>query len=535
MAQRKTNAGLCDENVRLRAQVAQLEDRLDHLAEHGTAAKALHQYEALHRDVLSMVSDVVAIADEAGRLTYVSPNAPLIFAKEASDILKQGRIGYLLPNNLFDPDILEQRGEIANIECKIRDAVGRARNLLVTVRRFEGHGGNVMYAFRDVTERVKIEKEYEYLSVTLERRVEEQTRELRESRESYRRLVEGLRDEYLFYATNPDGIVTYISPSVHPILGRTPAETIGHNWREFVDATHSLYPELEKLEKMRFEGVLTPLFRAPVLHANGEVRIMEFRDATVRDADGRMIASEGIGKDITQRLASEEALERAREDLERRVDERTAELKAINDRLRDSEHRYRSVVEDQLEFICRWRGDGVRTFVNEAYCRSRNASREELIGTSFMPAIVESDRERLKQQLAVVSIENPVVIHEHRVVRPDGQTIWEHWANRALFNRDGELVEFQAVGSNVTERRKHEKYAQERVLALALMRALSERECDVMHLVVAGDANKVIARKLGLSIKTIEKHRSSLMKKLHVRSVPELVRLAMLLEDVAEA
>jgi DNA-binding NarL/FixJ family response regulator len=51
-----------------------------------------------------------------------------------------------------------------------------------------------------------------------------------------------------------------------------------------------------------------------------------------------------------------------------------------------------------------------------------------------------------------------------------------------------------------------------------------------MRLVVAGDANKIIAKKLALSVKTIEKHRSSLMKKLHVRSVPELVRLAMLTE-----
>ena len=55
-----------------------------------------------------------------------------------------------------------------------------------------------------------------------------------------------------------------------------------------------------------------------------------------------------------------------------------------------------------------------------------------------------------------------------------------------------------------------------------------------MRLVVAGDANKVMARKLGLSIKTIEKHRSSLMKKLHVRSVPELVRLALLVENAIE-
>jgi DNA-binding CsgD family transcriptional regulator len=65
------------------------------------------------------------------------------------------------------------------------------------------------------------------------------------------------------------------------------------------------------------------------------------------------------------------------------------------------------------------------------------------------------------------------------------------------------------------------------------LRDLTDREHDVMRLVVAGDPNKVVARKLGLSIKTIEKHRGSLMKKLHVRSVPELVRLAMLVDESA--
>ncbi len=528
---RKSNTELAGENFRLRAVVAQLQDRLDHVAEHGTAAKALQLSEALHRDVMSVVSDAVLISDDAGRLTYVSPNAHFIFGHAPPDILKQGRVGFLLPANLFDPDLLEQRGEIANIECQIRDAVGRARSLLVTVRRIADYGGTVLYVCRDVTERIKIERDYELLSLTLECRVEDRTRELSESRERYRRLVEGLRDEYLFYATDPDGIVTYISPSIHTILGYTPDQVIGHNWREFVDPNEPAMEELEKLEQMRFAGIPTPPFCAPVLHANGETRLFEFRDAQVQNADGRVIANEGIGKDVTQRHQAEEALRRAHEELERRVQERTAELTAMYERLRDSEHRYRSVVEDQLEYIVRWRDDGVRTLVNDSYCRSRQASRKELIGSSFMPAIVEEDRERLKRQLASVSPENPMVVHEQRVVKPDGHVAWEQWSNRALFTPDGKLVEFQSVGFDVSERRRREEHARDRDEAMAKIGKLSERERDVMRHVVAGDANKVIARKLGLSIKTIEKHRSSLMKKLRVRSVPELVRMALLMEE----
>jgi PAS domain S-box-containing protein len=264
------------------------------------------------------------------------------------------------------------------------------------------------------------------------------------------------------------------------------------------------------------------------LHANGEVRLLEFRDVQLRDADGRVIANEGIGKDVTQLRHADEELRRAHEDLEQRVQERTVELTAINEQLRESEHRYRSVVEDHLEFIIRWRGDGVLTFVNATYCDYCDLSCEELIGTSFMYSIVEGDRITLRQRLAAVTIDQPVVVHEHRVVSRNGQIQWQHWSHRALFSREGNVREFQSIGRDVTERRKREENVREQAVAIARLRSLSNRERDVMTLVVDGNANKVIARKLGLSIKTIEKHRSSLMKKLQIRSVPELVRLAML-------
>jgi PAS domain S-box-containing protein len=528
---RKTNAKLIDENHRLRAQVAQLEDRLDHLSEHGAVAKALKESESLHRDVMSVVSDVVLITDDAGRLVYVSPNSSFIFGHEASDILKQARVNFILPGNLFDPDLLEQRGEISNIECQIRDAIGRARQLLVTVRRIGAHGGTVMYALRDVTERMKMMLDNELLEHSLERRVEQRTQELFESRERYRRMVEGLRDEYLFYATDSNGIVTYVSPSVYTILGYTPQQIVGQNWRTRVDQTHELYPELERLETMRFAGHLTPSFRAPVLHASGKVLIMEFRDASVRDADGRVIASEGIGKDITERLEKDEALRRAKDELENRVAERTAELQTKNHELLESKQRYQSVVDDQLEFIVRWRGDGKVIFENESYRRYCKASQKDLLGGTFLSSIVEEDGEMLKHILARVSVDEPVVTHDHRVVMPDGRTFWEHWTHRALFNPEGELVEYQSVGSDNTDKRRRDKQAEELTTAIAQLGTLTGREHDVMQLVVAGDANKVIARKLELSVKTIEKHRSSLMKKLQVRSVPELVRVAMLIDE----
>jgi FixJ family two-component response regulator len=57
-------------------------------------------------------------------------------------------------------------------------------------------------------------------------------------------------------------------------------------------------------------------------------------------------------------------------------------------------------------------------------------------------------------------------------------------------------------------------------------RSLTERERDVMALVVVGHPNKQIAAKLGLAEVTVKGHRRQIMQKMKARSLPELVRMA---------
>jgi len=56
---------------------------------------------------------------------------------------------------------------------------------------------------------------------------------------------------------------------------------------------------------------------------------------------------------------------------------------------------------------------------------------------------------------------------------------------------------------------------------------LTPRQHEVLNLVLAGKASKVIAFELGISQRTIESHRAAIMEKLGAKSVPELVRLAL--------
>jgi FixJ family two-component response regulator len=67
---------------------------------------------------------------------------------------------------------------------------------------------------------------------------------------------------------------------------------------------------------------------------------------------------------------------------------------------------------------------------------------------------------------------------------------------------------------------------QENAQAEAKFALLSPREIQVLQGIIAGKQNKMISAELSISLKTVEAHRASVMKKMRVKSVPELVKLA---------
>jgi len=125
--------------------------------------------------------------------------------------------------------------------------------------------------------------------------------------------------------------------------------------------------------------------------------------------------------------------------------------------LGESLTRYRAIVEDQSELICRFDPHSTLTFVNEAYCRFFNKRREDLIGSSFMPLIPPSDREKVRAHFNSLEPENPVATQEHQVIGKNGEIRWQQWTNRAIFDKQGVIKEFQAVGHDITARKLAEE------------------------------------------------------------------------------
>ncbi len=137
--------------------------------------------------------------------------------------------------------------------------------------------------------------------------------------------------------------------------------------------------------------------------------------------------------------------------------ENIGERMAMEAALRESEARYRRVVEDQTELIVRCLPDGTRTFVNEAYCRYSEAPAEEIMGTSFFTCIPEEEREIVRSKYDTMTPENPVAIDEHRVFTPRGALRWHRWIDRGIFDAEGNLVEIQAVGRDITDERESQE------------------------------------------------------------------------------
>lgn len=138
--------------------------------------------------------------------------------------------------------------------------------------------------------------------------------------------------------------------------------------------------------------------------------------------------------------------------------------------LRASEARYRAIIEDQTEFICRFAPDGTVTFVNDAYCRYFTRTREELMDGSLVPFRPDVERDFVNQ---------PAIDREESAVLPNGEVRWHHWTERAVFSGD-ELVEFQAVGRDITERKQAEE---ETLKALAKEKELNQLKSHFVSMV----------------------------------------------------
>ncbi|MHC5863209.1 PAS domain S-box protein, partial [Nostoc sp.] len=149
-------------------------------------------------------------------------------------------------------------------------------------------------------------------------------------------------------------------------------------------------------------------------------------------------------------------------------------VKQVEITIKQSEIRYRAIVEDQTEMIARYLPDGTLTFFNQAFALYFGQTREELLGSRDQLIILEADRERVTEFVALISADNPVVIIEKRLLL-EGKVRWTKWHNRMIFDEQGCFLEFQSVGYDITDFKQiEETLFQEKELAEVTLQSIGD-------------------------------------------------------------
>ncbi|NNJ25692.1 hypothetical protein LzC2_17650 [Planctomycetes bacterium LzC2] len=267
------------------------------------------------------------------------------------------------------------------------------------------------------------------------------------------------------------------------------------------------------------ENSLARLVMAGRRH-DGALRQLEWVFRGFFDRAGILTEVQSVGRDVTERFEAETCLA-------------------------ESERRHRNVLDDLSEMVNRFRPhDGLITYANRAFLEAKGGGAEKVVGKMTIYDHLSREAEQwARSQLAAVTPENPSVQALLPLPGPGGTTRWEEWTNRALFappdpgapGAPREVLEFQSVGRDVSVELAARNRRIEREEAAAQLAKLTPRERQVLSVVTTGVTNKVIAKDLGITERTVEKHRGSAMRKLGVRSVAELIRAAIAAEEDVEA
>lgn len=138
-----------------------------------------------------------------------------------------------------------------------------------------------------------------------------------------------------------------------------------------------------------------------------------------------------------------------------------------------SEERYRTVVESQLELISRLRTDGTFTFVNQSYCRYFQKNAKAIINQKFSTVFSKKAWKVLQTRFATLTPSNPTLIVEEKDITQTNRQVWQQWINTGTFDSQGNLIEIQSVGRDITERKLVELELEHRLLFERLLIEIS--------------------------------------------------------------
>jgi PAS domain S-box-containing protein len=397
-------------------------------------ARELEASRDAYRDLAEKQRDFIYAGDLENRITYLNEALAAFIGAPVSELVGRFFHEFTMPH----PDAADTPAVLQSIAAgehqprmtfALRTASG-LRWVEVQPSLVEDGAGGVV-GFRGIGHDVT------------ERRDAAET--LRRSQERFRRAFDSASIGMVVVGT--DGRATEVNPALCEMLGYAEADLLGSGFErmthpddigatvEYVSAALHGGPQAYHLEK-RYR------------HAEGRTVWGLLSSALVRDADGAPLYFISQIQDITERKLAEEAL-------------------------RDSEERYRELVESQYDLISRCDADGRYVFVNDAYCRIFGLPREAIVGRHFSDFVHPDDLGPTMAEIAAGGLRDGPhrIIVENRQRTAEGWR-WFAWQGRAIEDAEGRIVELRGIGRDVTERRAAEEALRG---ALADLRRSEER------------------------------------------------------------
>ena len=224
--------------------------------------------------------------------------------------------------------------------------------------------------------------------------------QLAESEARYRGLVEDQSE--LISLASPEGELRYVNHAYASFFGKQPEEMVGQDLFDLVppDGRDALVDHLQRVCATR-QGIE---IENHVVMPNGERRWLAWTNRAVTDSDGRVTAIHSVGRDIDERVRAEQ-------------------------RLQESESRYRFLAENSTDLIVLVGCDGKRTYASPASKALLGYEPEEMLAVESKDAIHPDDAERALEILADESGDRTMT---YRIRRKDGSYVWVETTGRAV-------------------------------------------------------------------------------------------------------
>ena len=267
---------------------------------------------------------------------------------------------------------------------------------------------------------------------------------LRDSEERYRNLVESARD--VIYTLSEEGTFTSLNPAFESNTGWSRSEWIGKPLQSIIHPDD--WPGALEFLELILRGETPPIHEARVRVSSGEYLVVESM-VTPRFQGGKLVGVLGVARNITQRKRVEEAL-------------------------RESEEKYRDLVENISDVIYAVDNNGVMTYISPAIESFMGYGPAEIIGRPFTEFIYEEDLPRMKKRFNEV-ISGNLKESEYRVLNKSGEIRWICPSSKPTVVKD-RVIGLQGVLTDITERKRAEESLQE---SEARYRELADSIADV--------------------------------------------------------